>query len=562
MPQCLCFCGQLRILFVIFFGVLAFSSNTYAYRFKTENSDFRIRWDNTVKYSTAARVEKQSDELVGDINQDDGDRNFDQGIISNRLDVLSEMDIMYKAYGARISAAAWYDLVYNQSNDNDSPGTANAISVPHDEFTKGTRDLHGRDAEILDAFVFGKHYFGNNTLSFRAGQYALQWGESLFFGGNGIAGAMAPVDVIKLLSVPNSQFKEIIRPVPQLSAQLQIGSKLSLGAYYQFKWAKTRLPASGSYFSNSDIMGEGGERLFAGPPLMPGGENAAFFRGDDLEAEDNGQGGVQVRYRVGEYDFGAYAIRYHDKTPQLYATPSVVDTPGGPVVLDPQNFDPALGKIGRYYLVYPENIEVYGLSATTTFGIVSLAAELSYRINTPLVSDLQIVPPGTVADNDKNPLYAVGDSFHAQVSWIATLEPNFIANESSFVGEVAYNQRTRITKNPEALAPNTTKDAIGIRMVYEPKYRQIVPGVDLGIPIGLSYFPRGSSSVVSNFGPDKGGDINIGINITYLDFWRMGLAYTHFYGSSGTFLDENNTFSFDQTYADRDFVSLSISCTF
>ncbi len=558
MPRFLCSYG----LFTIFFCVFVFPGITRAYRFDTGNSDFTIRWDNTLKYSAAARVEKQSDELVGDINQDDGDRNFDQGLISNRLDVLSEMDIIYKAYGVRISAAAWYDLVYNESNANDSPGTANAFSVSHDEFTEDTRDLHGRDAEILDAFVFGKHYFGDNALSFRAGRYALQWGESIFFGNNGIAGAMAPVDIVKLLSVPNSQFKEIVRSVPQVSAQMQIGSKLSIGAYYQFKWEKTRLPASGSYFSNSDPIGEGGERLFAGPPLMPGGGNAAFFRGDDLEADDEGQGGIQVRYRIGEYDFGAYAIRYHDKVHQLYATPSVVDTPGGPVVLDPQNFDPASGMIGRYYHIYPENIEVYGLSATTTFGVVNLAAEVSYRVNTPLVSDLQIALPGTKADNDENPLYAVGDSFHAQLSWIATLEPNFIANESDFVGEIAYNQRTRITKNPEALAPNTTKEAIGIRMVYEPKYRQILPGIDLGIPIGLAYFPIGSSSVIANFGPDKGGDVNIGLNITYLDFWRIGLAYTHYYGSAGTFLDANNTFSFDQPNADRDFVSLSVSCTF
>ena len=515
-----------------------------------------------MKYSAASRIEKQSDDLVGDINQDDGDRNFSRGLISNRVDLLSEADIIYKGYGVRVSGAAWYDFVYNQSNDNDSPGTANVYSVPYNEFTDETQDIHGWNAEVLDAFVFGRHYFGNNALSFRGGQYALQWGESLFFGSNGIAGGMAPVDVVKALSVPNSQFKEIIRPVPQVSAQFQFGSKFSVEAYYQFKWEESRFPASGSYFSNLDLFGEGGERLFTGPPMMPGGENAAFFRGDDIEADDNGQGGIQVRYRVGEYDFGAYAIRYHDKGPQLYAAPSVAQTPGGPVVLDPANFDPASGKMGEYYQVYPEDIDVYGLSATTTFGIVNLAAEVSMRFNTPLVSDLQVVLPGVQADNNDNPLYAVGDSFHAQLSWIASLEPNFIAQESEFIGEIAYNRRTRIEENSEALASNTTKDAVGIRFVYEPKYRQILPGVDLGIPIGLSYFPKGSSSVVSNFGPDKGGDMNIGLNITYLDFWRVGLAYTHFYGSSGAYLDDNSTFSFDQANADRDFVSLSISCTF
>jgi hypothetical protein len=500
--------------------------------------------------------------LVSALNQDAGDRAFSRGLISNRFDVLSEMDVVYKAWGVRVSGAGWYDDVYNKDNDNDSPSTTNTLSKPYDEFTEDTRDLHGRDAEILDAFVFGKQDMGSSTVSFRAGQYTMQWGESLFFGNNGIAGGMAPIDVVKLLSVPNTQFKELIRPVPQVSGQFQIGSRFSVGVYYQFGWEETRLPAVDSYFGNIDIVGTGGERLFAGPPLMPGGSPAAFFRGNDLEADDSGQGGIQVRYRLGEYDFGLYALRYHDKAPQLYGRLSVVDTPGGPVVLDPANFNPVTGKIGEYFLVYPENIEAYGMSTTTTFGIVNLAAEVSIRHNTPLVSDLQVTVPGVRADNDDNPLYAVGDSFHAQVSWLASMEPSFIANEADFLGEIAYNRRTHISDNPGALSPNTTKDAWGLRMVYEPKYRQVFSGVDLSVPVGLAYFPEGTSSVVGSFGPDQGGDMNIGLKITYLDVWRCGLTYTHYYGSSGTFLDRNNFFSFKQSYADRDFVALSIYRTF
>jgi hypothetical protein len=202
------------------------------------------------------------------------------------------------------------------------------------------------------------------------------------------------------------------------------------------------------------------------------------------------------------------------------------------------------------------------MSTTATFGIVNLAGEVSIRHNTPLVSDLQVTVPGVAADNDDNALYAVGDSFHAQVSWIASLEPSFIANEADFLGEIAYNRRTDISENPRALDPNTTKDALGLRMVYEPKYRQVFSGVDLSVPVGLAYFPKGTSSVVGGFGPEQGGDMNIGLKFTYLDVWRCGLTYTHYYGSQGTFLDSNNFFSFDQSYADRDFIAFSVFRTF
>jgi len=52
----------------------------------------KLRWDNTLKYSDAFRLKDQSRRLIADPNSDDGDRNFDKGIISNRLDLLSELD--------------------------------------------------------------------------------------------------------------------------------------------------------------------------------------------------------------------------------------------------------------------------------------------------------------------------------------------------------------------------------------------------------------------------------------------------------------------------------------
>ena len=87
--------------------------------------------------------------------QDDGDRSFNKGVISNRLDLFSEFEVTYKNnFGARVSAAAWYDTIYNRSNDNNSPSTFNQLSVPYNQFTTTARDLDGRKAEILDGFVF------------------------------------------------------------------------------------------------------------------------------------------------------------------------------------------------------------------------------------------------------------------------------------------------------------------------------------------------------------------------------------------------------------------------
>ena len=82
----------------------------HTFQFDTGNEDLEVRWDNTVRYNLADRVNSQNDALLKSPNNDDGNRNFDKGIVSNRLDVLSEFDVVYqKRYGFRLSAAGWYD---------------------------------------------------------------------------------------------------------------------------------------------------------------------------------------------------------------------------------------------------------------------------------------------------------------------------------------------------------------------------------------------------------------------------------------------------------------------
>src|ERR1039458_7190677 len=79
----------------------------------------------------------------------------------------------------------------------------------------------------MDAFFFARGHIGQRTVSFRVGQFSQFWGESLFFGNNGIAGGMAPIDVIKALSVPNWTFKELILPVPQVSIGFELAPNVS-----------------------------------------------------------------------------------------------------------------------------------------------------------------------------------------------------------------------------------------------------------------------------------------------------------------------------------------------
>jgi hypothetical protein len=156
----------------------------------------------------------------------------------------------------------------------------------------------------------------------------------------------------------------------------------------------------------------------------------------------------------------------------------------------------------------------------------------------------------------------VGETLHAQVSWIASLGPSFISREASFVGEIAWNKRHKVTKNEPMLNPNADRTATALRMVYSPTYRQLFDGVDVTPSVGLGYAWGKSSAVGPAFGVDKGGDINFGVRAVYLGEWLASINFVKYLGPEAPTLDNASRAQFKQALKDRDFVSFSLSTTF
>lgn len=529
----------------------------------TGSPEVKMRWDNTLKYTAGWRLRNPDQEVavsLGNPNVDAGDLSLRKGLINNRVDWLTEFDISARNIGARVSAAAWFDDVYHE-NHNDFPDTIpipNTVRAltggPNDRFTDHTKRVMGRKAEFADAFVWGSMDLGGGMkLSGRAGRHTQLYGETLFLGANGIAAAQGPVDLVKAFSLPGAQFKEIAMPVGQVSGSLQVNTNLSFGGYYQYEWRPFRLPATGSYFSPADFVGAGSNLL-----LTPTG--GAANRNPDQEGKDSGQFGFQARFRVpgSDIEYGLYAAKYHEKAPIPVLN-----------VTDPNG---AFGG-GTYHLAYARNVKTYGASFSTLIGETNVAGEMSVRRDTPLhpLGDLVIsfIPN---PDNDKHTPYALGRTFHANLSAITVLPASPLWEGASFVGELAFNRLLKVTRNPSNPAfPNGvlntthTRDAWAMRFVFQPEYFQVVPGVDLQVPIAVGYGISGRSAVFQ-VAPEHGGDVSVGLNFDVRKTWKAGLQYTHYFGSQGPAPSMNpatNTMaSYKQYYGDRDFVTLTVQRTF
>src|SRR5690554_246166 len=106
-------------------AVVAATGSVSAMQIDLGNPDIRLRWDNTVRYNLGIRTDKPDSDILNNPNFDESNGKFDRGdIVTNRLDVLTEVDLAYKwHFGARVSAAGWYDDAYSdRSVESNVPG--------------------------------------------------------------------------------------------------------------------------------------------------------------------------------------------------------------------------------------------------------------------------------------------------------------------------------------------------------------------------------------------------------------------------------------------------------
>jgi hypothetical protein len=531
-------------------------SQAQAFEFDTGDTDLKVRWDNTVKYSTIYRLkDPDAGQLAayaaGGSAGDDGDRNFKKGIASNRVDLLTEFDVVHGGNkGLRISGAGWYDDVYQHGNDNNVPASSNNLSAPYNQFTGTTRDAVGQGSRLMDAFVFTKGEIGNMPASVRLGRHAVIYGETLMSGANGIAGAQGPVDIVKAATVPGAQVKEFLLPTNQISATLKPTNNVSLGGYYQFKWEKSPFFAPGSFLSPADFLGNA-------ESFLPG----ITTRTPDMSPKKGGQWGTQMRFKAGDVEYGLYAANYHDKTPSaVYLNVGVNPVLTGFGLTPPASIAPT-----TFTHVYQQDIKTYGFSASTVLGSDNVSIEASLRDNQPLTGGSGFVQTTTTLlggpgfDNIDHQAYAVGKTEHMTLVDIHIIQPNaFLKDGGSIATQLDWHRVGSVTKNASAIDMTTTRSAAQITTAFTADFFQVAEGLDISIPLVLSYNLSGRSRVYSGW-VEHGGSVDLGVNFTYQTFWKGGINYHHFLGSHGVSTGNGR---FDQTLWDRDYVSFNISRAF
>jgi hypothetical protein len=579
-----------RLLSAIITATLAAAGSAGAVEINTGNPDIVLRWDNTIRVNLANRVESQDARILNSPNYDDGDRNFDTGMVSERLDLLSELDFVYQdRLGFRVSAAGWYDLAY-ENIDNTNLASSNhmrdgraAIGLSDET----DRYFHGPSGEVLDAFVFGKFDVGSMPVNVKLGRHTVFWGEAMLSPVHSLSYGQSALDLGKLFSVPGTEAKELFLPREALSAQMQVTPELSLAGQYFFDWEQARIPEAGSFLGFNDHLLRGGESfIFSAAAVTaanPLGVNR-LVRGEDSEPDKHGDFGLSARWSPLWLDgtLGAYYRETADVLPQGNATPAV--RPGTPAALCralglvPLNattcyINPSAatvpevlgGTIGRYAAAYADDIKIYGLSLSKNLWGVSVGADLNYRENMPLLSDTVSVLPASLAplaaSLPAGSLFAPptegetggarGSTWHGVLNGFASFADTPIWDAANLIVELTWNHwsdvkegaavfkgRSNYTVIGPAGTPVTpedkvTKDYYGLAVNFTPTKYQMFPGADLSVPISYSQGISGNSAVLLG-GNEGAGSYSVGVAVDLHSKYRFDLKYVDFLGNATT----------------------------
>ncbi|MET3676123.1 MULTISPECIES: DUF1302 domain-containing protein [unclassified Pseudomonas] len=549
---------------------------------------------------------------------DDGHLNFKKGeTFSKIFKGIHDLELKYGDTGVFVRGKYWYDFELKDEGREFK-------DISDSNRKEGAKSS---GAELLDAFVYHNYSIGDQPGSVRLGKQVVSWGESTFIGGG--INSINPIDVAAFRR-PGAEIKEGLIPVNMFYISQSLTDNLSAEAFYQIEWDQTVVDNCGTFFSQPDIIADGctdnlrvlssGRTLGQLPPPVQGllaatgvnynDEGVLVRRGADRDARDSGQFGVAFRYMFEPLDteFGAYFMNYHSRAPIFSATGASQAVFDGVAALPARLRPLIVAGNSQYFVEYPEDIRLYGLSFSTTLPTgTAWSGELSYRPNAPVqLNSTDILFAGVTplpGFNDASVLKGTaGQDLHGyrrkEITQFQTTFTHFFdqimgASRLTVVGEVGVTHvgglestsKARYGRDPvfgPGELPNgmctalnqTTIDGSGLgsstanlsrncendgfttttswgyraRAIWD--YNDVFAGVNLKPSVAWSHD-------VSGYSPGPGANfeegrkaVSLGLDAEYQNTYTASLSYTNFFDGKYTTVD------------DRDFVALSFGVNF
>ena len=514
---------------------------------------------------------------------DDGRLNFKRGETFSKIFTgMHGLELKYGDSGLYVRGKYWYDF---ELQDDSRP-----FKPISDSGRKASAQSAG--AQWLDAFVYHNYAIADQPGAVRLGKQVVSWGESAFIGGG--INAINPTDV-SAYRRPGTELNDGLVPVNLFYISQNLTDNLSAEAFYQLDWEQSEADNCGTFFSQSDVIADGCSNNYrvlnkrsalnmadlaalTSAGVDVNGEGVLVRRDADRDARNGGQFGVAMHYVFEPLDteFGAYFINYHSRDPIISgrgASQSAYNAASSSGGLAPM----IVAGNSSYYVEYPEDIRLYGLSFNTTLSTgTAWKGELSYRPNAPVqlnsndvlyanltplpgfgdASPLRVVPGADIQG------YRRKEISQFQTSLTHIFDNAMGADRLTLVGEVGVthvgglegSSSLHYGRDPVFGSSGsegfTTANAWGYRGRAVWEYNGVMAGLNLKPNLAWAHDVSGYSPAPDNTFQEGRKAISLGLDAEYQNTYTSSLSYTNFFGG------RYNTLS------DRDFMTLSVGLKF
>ncbi len=529
-------------------ALLAATASPHTQALEYEWNDWLFSIDTTVGAGWQWRTESRNKDIAfdeGALNFNDGNNNFDPGLVSNNLKLIMEFAGEYKDFSFFVRGDALYDWVYTEDSTDLSDaaylsynnGVPAGGSLLPGELPRETIAEHGRRTRLLDAFVTYSFGLGEQSGAVRVGKQVISWGESTFY--PGINALQNPIDAVTALA-PGTETREIFLPTSAIDLKWDFSPSFSAEVYYKTDWERSTLPGVGSFLSTSDTTGPGAERILLGPLGA-----APVVRRDT--PDDDGQWGTALRYLTdGGSNFEVYYANAHH------------NIPGAEVVInlaDPQQ------SFTRE--IYSEDIPLWGASFSTLLGEAQVYMDGVYSDDMPFVD---VTSEFNDEGNFERSKMARGHYWQIAGGFtdIYTAFP-WLSEQITLLGEVLYQGNnlgeSEIIRPPLGITPpgernlTVTDTAWGYQFRVQLKYYSVIQGMDVTVPITFKHDVDGygNANGLTNGLVEDMKTASIGFDAFYLTNWQFSGKYAWYWDGDDPA---------DRTLVDRDNLSLSIKYVF
>lgn len=202
-------------------------------------------------------------------NGDNGNLNFKKGDIVHAIAKLTT-DLNFSMWDTNffVRGVAFFDANYSDFQETHYDTTMQRAST---ELPRSVERIVGIDYDLLDYNIGRSFDIGDRSVSLKVGNQVLNWGESSLLALNSL-NTINPPDA-RRLGTPGLDLKEAFIPIGMITAGADIIEGVSADVFYAYDWTPLEVDPVGSYFSQSDTLGGGGDYAmlgFAKNPEDPG----------------------------------------------------------------------------------------------------------------------------------------------------------------------------------------------------------------------------------------------------------------------------------------------------